>query len=133
MPLSELQRDFLISQVYVFGHLPIVAGLTAVGAGTRLAIEHAHEAALSAGTAWALCGGAALYRISTSVVRVLVMARSPDDAIGASRLLAAIPVVVLALLHALLAPLLLVGLLLAVLAVQVLLELAVIGPKTNLV
>lgn len=53
--------SFLARQDYVYGHLPAVAGLTAVGAGILLAVEHASDAALDAGARSALCGGVAAF------------------------------------------------------------------------
>ena len=47
--------------VFTHVHIPLLAALTAVGAGIALAIEDASAGSLDAGTRWALAGGAALY------------------------------------------------------------------------
>ena len=67
---SVLRRHFLIRQVYVYGHFPIVVGLTAVGAGSLLAIEHATDDHLTAGARWALCGGLALYLVAIAGINL---------------------------------------------------------------
>jgi len=63
-------RSFAIHMLYVFGHLPLVVGLTAVGAGTLLAIEHATDPALDLATRVALCGGVALFLLATAVIKI---------------------------------------------------------------
>lgn len=44
---APLEHSFASRQLWVFGLLPIVVGLTAVGAGAQLAIEHADDSALA--------------------------------------------------------------------------------------
>lgn len=60
--------SFLARQVYVYGHLPAVAGLTAVGAGILLAVEHASDTALDGGARWALCGGVAAFLAALGII-----------------------------------------------------------------
>ena len=70
---DPLRRRFAIRQVYVYGHFPIVVGLTAVGAGALLAIEHAVDDHLEAGARWALCGGLALYLVAIAGINLAAM------------------------------------------------------------
>src|SRR4051812_2324440 len=56
-------------QVFTRVHIPLLAALTAVGAGVQLLIEEAAHGHLEAGAAWALCGGAALYLLCLTVVQ----------------------------------------------------------------
>ena len=67
---SIMQRSVRAGQLYVYGHLPLLAGLTAVGAGTALAIENAREPALGAGARWAFCGGVAVSVVAMAVIHI---------------------------------------------------------------
>ena len=67
---SVLRRSVRAGQVYVYGHLPLLLGLTAVGAGTALAISDAARGPLGEGARWALAGGAALCLFSMSVIHL---------------------------------------------------------------
>jgi low temperature requirement protein LtrA len=67
---SILQQSVRAGQLYVYGHLPLLAGLTAVGAGTALAIEEAGEPVLAAGARWAFCGGVAISVLAMAVIHV---------------------------------------------------------------
>jgi low temperature requirement protein LtrA len=62
-----LRRGFGVRQVFVYAHLPIVVGITAIAAGTRLAIGDASPV-LNAGAVWAICGGAALFQLATALI-----------------------------------------------------------------
>jgi low temperature requirement protein LtrA len=55
--------------VFTHVHIPLLAALTAFSAGLALAIEHASDASLDAGTRWALAGGIALYLACVTVVQ----------------------------------------------------------------
>jgi low temperature requirement protein LtrA len=55
--------------VFTYGHLPLVAVLTAFSAGIALAIDDGSAAGLDAGTRCALAGGAALYLVCLTVVQ----------------------------------------------------------------
>src|SRR4051812_15389459 len=56
-------------QVFTRVHIPLLAALTAVGAGVQLLIEEAAHGHLEAGAAWALDGGAAPYLLCLTVVQ----------------------------------------------------------------
>jgi low temperature requirement protein LtrA len=55
--------------VFAYAHIPLLAALTAVGAGITLAIEQSSEPGLDIGTRWALAGGAALYLACLTVAQ----------------------------------------------------------------
>ena len=57
-------------QVYVYGHLLIVLGLTSVAVGIEHAILEVGEGPLGAGARWALCGGIVLFLLSTTAIHV---------------------------------------------------------------
>jgi low temperature requirement protein LtrA len=67
---SILQRSVRAGQLYVYGHLPLLAALTAVGAGTALAIEEAGEPELGPGARWAFCGGVAVSVLAMAAIHV---------------------------------------------------------------
>ena len=67
---SIMQRSLRAGQLYVYGHLPLLAGLTAVGAGTALAIENAGDPVLGDGARWAFCGGVAVSVVAMAVIHV---------------------------------------------------------------
>lgn len=66
---SAIERGFWVNQVFVYGHLPLAAAITAVSAGTGLVIQHAGDATLPAGAGWALGGGTAVYLVSLLIIR----------------------------------------------------------------
>ena len=56
--------------VYLYGHFPLFAGVTAFGAGTKLAITHANEPGLEAGMRWALAGGIAGFALALAILHI---------------------------------------------------------------
>ena len=56
--------------VYVYGHFPLLAGVTAFGAGTQLAITHAAGGGVDAGTRWALGGGIAAFLLALALFHI---------------------------------------------------------------
>jgi len=58
------------SLLYVYAHLPLVVGLTAVGVGVKLAITEAGAPDLSDGARWILCAGIALAFGAVVVLRL---------------------------------------------------------------
>lgn len=52
---------------YVFGHLPLLLGMGAVGVGIQQFVEHP-TTELSAGGRWALCAGASLFLLGIALV-----------------------------------------------------------------
>jgi low temperature requirement protein LtrA len=92
----ELERSTVPILVFTHAHIPLLAALTAVGAGISLAIEQAPEAGLDSGSRWALAGGAALYIACVTVAQQATVARYPIRTVP-SRAVAAVALVVLAL------------------------------------
>lgn len=105
-------------QIYVYGHLPVVLGLTMIGVAARQIPHEAIEGATTDATRWILCGGIALYLIALSVIRI---ASNRRDLIGA-RLATATIALLLALLGDGLHPLLFEGILFLALVTQIVLE-----------
>jgi low temperature requirement protein LtrA len=59
-------------QIFTRIHIPLLAALTAVGAGVHMLIQEAAIGGVQAGAAWALDGGAALYLLCVTVAQQLV-------------------------------------------------------------
>jgi len=90
-----LVRAALPILVFAYVHIPLLAALTAVGAGITLAIEQSSEPGLDAGTRWALAGGAAVYLVCLTIAqRRVVLGFLPRTAL--SRAVAAAALVVAA-------------------------------------
>jgi low temperature requirement protein LtrA len=77
---SLFRRGLLAGQIYLYFHLPLLAGLTAAGAGVEIAIHDAAHGSLSAGARWALCGGIAVALACLAVIHftVTMAARERD-------------------------------------------------------
>lgn len=56
--------------IYVFPHLPLLAGVAAFGEGTKLAVIAAAHSSLGAGARWALAGGIAAFSLSLAVIHL---------------------------------------------------------------
>jgi low temperature requirement protein LtrA len=79
--------------VFAYAHIPLLAALTAVGAGIALAIEQSSAPGLDAGTRWALAGGAAVYLACLTVAQRRMSLRfhaltAQSRAVGAGLLVA---------------------------------------------
>jgi len=66
---SVLGRGVL-GVVYLYAHLPLLAGVAVFGTGTKLAIRHAADPALGAGTRWALAGGIAAFALALALLHM---------------------------------------------------------------
>jgi low temperature requirement protein LtrA len=92
----SLERPAFSVLVFAYAHIPLLAALTAVGAGITLAIEQSSEPGLDAGTRWALAGGTVVYLVCLTVAqRRLTLGFLPRTA--RSRLAVAAVLVALAL------------------------------------
>jgi low temperature requirement protein LtrA len=60
LDLGALRGRWRATQVYFYGHLPLLIALTGIGAGTKLAIDAATASELEAGVGVLLLGGAAI-------------------------------------------------------------------------
>jgi low temperature requirement protein LtrA len=56
--------------VYVYAHFPLLAGVSAFGVGTGLAITEATHAQLAAGTRWAMAGGIAAFALALATIHI---------------------------------------------------------------
>jgi low temperature requirement protein LtrA len=116
--------------IYSYGHLPLLMGLAATGAGVILLIEHAGDDHLGRGGAVALLGGVALFVVSLVVTR-LVAIRYPRWRLGLSLKLGVAAILVgLIFAEAVLPPVALAGALAAVLVGYVFLERTLFPPET---
>ena len=70
MDAQPLRRGFIRREAFIYGHLPLVVGITALAAGTKIALAEAAggATALGVGAVWAICGGAASYEVSTGLI-----------------------------------------------------------------
>jgi low temperature requirement protein LtrA len=88
-------------QLYTRVHIPLLAGLTAVGAGVHMLIQEAAAGTVQAGAAWALDGGAALYLLCLTAAQA-VTDRGADS--RAARALAVAALVAVAAVAGVLTP-----------------------------
>jgi low temperature requirement protein LtrA len=110
--------------VYVYAHVPLLAGVGALAAGAKLAITHADDAGLLAGARWAMGGGLACYLLALAVLHVAAEWTSLRDRTFIGRLGASAVMLALAALGGGLAPVLFVALLATSLVAQLAVELA---------
>jgi low temperature requirement protein LtrA len=113
---GRLARD-----IYSYGHIPVVVGLTMLGAGTELAIEATPHGHLASGARWALCGGVAIYLITISLIYT-GMTRTIRAGLWWPRLSAVALALALAVVGGGIDPVLLMGLLAAGLVAHLVLE-----------
>lgn len=66
---SVIIRGIRSVHIYNYGHLPILIGLILVAVGTEHMIEEANHSALPTATRWALCGGVMLYMVAITLIR----------------------------------------------------------------
>lgn len=66
---SVLGRGVL-GVVYIYAHLPLLAGVAMFGAGTKLAITHAADPTLGAAARWALGGGIAAFALALALLHM---------------------------------------------------------------
>lgn len=104
--------------VYNYGHLPILMGLSLVAVGAEHIIEEASHQFLSVGTSWTLCGGVTLYMLSIGVIWVIDCRRRLTWLLVGTIAIA----LTLAIIGKTLPPLLVEGLLMAMLVAKVIIE-----------
>jgi low temperature requirement protein LtrA len=88
-------------QTYVRIHIPLLAALTAVGAGVHTLIRAAAVGGFDAGAAWALDGGAVVYLVCLTAAQAV--SDRPEDERGA-RAVAAVALIAVALARPVLTP-----------------------------
>jgi low temperature requirement protein LtrA len=118
---SVLGRGVL-GVVYMYGHFPLLAGVAAFGAGTRLAITQAAHPGLGAGARWALAGGIAAFALSLALFHIGAEWTSPRDRSFLGRVSLGALAITLAAVGGGIAPLLFVVLVAAAVVGQLLLE-----------
>ena len=120
---SLLRRSIWAGQLYLYSHLPLVAGLTAVGVGVKLAIKETGAPGLPDGARWVLCAGIALAFGAVAVLH-LATTRSRRDPDVWLRAGTAVLALVLAVAGGGLGPIVVVGVLAVALVGQVVVEVA---------
>ena len=118
---SPMRGGMLAGQTYVYGHLLVFLGITATGAGVLLAIRTGNAGGLSAGARWALCGGPAIFLVAIGVIH-LVNTRRLRDVRVVARFGTGAAAAALAVAGSRVSPLTLVGLLLALLVANAVVE-----------
>lgn len=73
---SVIIRGIGSVHVYNYGHLPIIMGLTLVAVGIEHTIQEASLSTLTVATSWALCGGLALYMLSITAIWIAACRRN---------------------------------------------------------
>lgn len=126
---QPLRRGFRSRQVFVYGHLPIVVGITALAAGTKLAIGEVAAGAsmLNSGALWAIFGGAVVFELSTALIHAA--RHSARDILVWERAAAAVALVLIGALAGAQSPWLLLGAIVLVHLGQVIFELSWHGPE----
>jgi ABC-type spermidine/putrescine transport system permease subunit II len=70
---AVMARSIVSGQVYLFAHIPLLIGLTALGVGVKLAIKASVDGGLPAGAAWTMGGGIALVLGALAVIHVVTV------------------------------------------------------------
>jgi low temperature requirement protein LtrA len=73
-----LGRSVWSGQAYLYAHLPLMAGVIALGVGTKYAIKDTAVSELADSTRWVLCGGIAMAYGALALIH-LAAARSQHD------------------------------------------------------
>jgi low temperature requirement protein LtrA len=113
----------MLGLVYVYAHIPLLGGVAAFAAGTKIAITHADASSLSAGPRWAMCGGLACYLLSLATLHLSAQWTTPRERAFIGRLVASGVLLVLAAAGGALTPVSFMLLLAATLIAQLVLEL----------
>jgi low temperature requirement protein LtrA len=108
--------------VFVYSHFPLLAGVTAFGVGTRLAIAAASNGGLAPGTRWAMAGGVGAFALSLAVIHIGAEWTSMSDRSFVARICVVVFMLALAAGGGGLEPLAFVAIVAAVLLAQLLLE-----------
>jgi low temperature requirement protein LtrA len=108
--------------IFVYVHFTLLAGVAAFGEGTKLAVMHAAQPGLGAGARWALAGGVGSFAVSLAVLHIGAEWTSLRDRTFLERIWLAALALTLAAAGGAIAPLGFVGLLVAAVLAQLLLE-----------
>jgi low temperature requirement protein LtrA len=108
--------------VFVYGHFPLLAGVAALGVGTKLAITASTHTGLSAGARWALAGGVGAFALSLAALHIGAEWTSLRDRTFLGRLGLAVLALTLAAIGGVIAPLAFAALIATAVLGQLLLE-----------
>jgi low temperature requirement protein LtrA len=64
-------RSIWLGQTYLYSHLPLMAGVIALGVGVKYAVKDTQAAELADSSRWILCGGLALAFAALAVIHVV--------------------------------------------------------------
>jgi low temperature requirement protein LtrA len=118
-----LGRSVWAGQAYLYSHLPLLAGVIAIGVGVKYAIQATAQSELGESTRWILCGGVALAFAALAAISY-VASRSRADVDLWLRLGVSVAALAIAILGGGLDPLPMVALLAAAVTASVAVELA---------
>jgi low temperature requirement protein LtrA len=79
----------VLGLVYVYGHFSLLAGITAFGVGSRLAVTAGAASGLGAGARWALGGGVCAFALSLAAMHIGAEWTSMSDRTFLGRILLA--------------------------------------------
>ena len=87
----------VLGLIFVYGHFPLLAGVAAFGAGTKLAVTDAGQPGLGPGARWTLAGGIAAFALSLALLHIAAESTSLGDRTFLGRLgLAAVTILLAA-------------------------------------
>jgi low temperature requirement protein LtrA len=116
-------RSIWAGQAYLYSHIPLMAGVIALGVGVKDAIQETAGGALPDETRWILCGGVALAYGALAAIH-LASSRTPRDADLLIRLGVAVTALTVAFAGGALGPVVVLAVLAAAVVGAVALELA---------
>jgi low temperature requirement protein LtrA len=119
----------VLGLIYVYSHFPLLAGLAAFGAGTKLAVVAAAQPGLGPGTRWALAGGIGTFALALALIHIGAEQTSLRDRTFLTRIGLAALALTLAAAGGGIAPLAFVGVVAAAVLGQLLLEAS--NPRTT--
>ncbi len=128
LDLGAVRKRWHATQLYFYGHLPLLIALTGIGAGTKLAIDSASADGLGASARALLLGGAAIALAELATIELAGDGTLRTRGVQA-RLIAAAALLLLALTGGGLPPVLIVCLLAAILVAELTSELLVPAPE----
>jgi low temperature requirement protein LtrA len=127
LDLGAVRKRWRATQLYFYGHLPLLIALTAIGAGTKLAIDSATASHLGAGARGLLLGGAAVSLGELATIELAGDGTFRTRGVWA-RLVAAVALTVLAIAGGGVAPVVLLALVASILVAELVSELLVPAP-----
>jgi low temperature requirement protein LtrA len=129
LDLGAIHKRWHATQIYFFGHLPLLIALTCIGAGTKLAIDSATASGLGADARGLLLGGTAVALAVLATIELAGDGTLRSRSVRA-RLIAAAALVLLALVGAGIPPVLMLCLVAAILIADLVVEL--LGPEPEI-